>query len=157
MTIFFGFAVLALALDRAAKLAVQQLATLGDRIVLIRGLVEVRYTHNTGMALGFLSGHLVAGILLPLVAMALGAFVLWKFKPSRFVMLGAGLVFGGFLGNFMDRILFGYVVDMIYFPWMPFFICNGADIAITFGAVLMGFSLLFRPGDWQEKEVRHDG
>ncbi|HPF87682.1 MAG TPA: signal peptidase II [Candidatus Limiplasma sp.] len=151
MTVFWSIAGVTLVLDRVAKLLAQQLMSPGERMIVLRGVLELRFTYNTGMALGILSGHLVAGILLPLLAMAAGVFILRKFKLSRFVLIGVGLIVGGFLGNFADRILFGSVVDMIYFPWLPYFICNPADIAITFGAAMLGFSLLFRAGDWQEK------
>ena len=153
MAVFWMIAGITLLADRAAKLAAQGAMALGERIVLIRGVLELRFTHNTGMALGMLAGHTVAGIVLPLLAMAVGIFVLRRYRLSAFLLVAAGLIFGGFLGNFLDRVLFGYVVDMIYFPWLPFFICNPADVAITGGAVLLGCSLLFRPKDWQERQA----
>ena len=156
---FWIISALVILADRAAKLLAQQWMTLGERIVWIGGLLELRYTHNTGMALGFLSGYTIAGIILPLVAVAAGIVLLRRYRLSRFMRIAAALIFGGFAANFVDRVLLGYVVDMIYFPWLPFFICNLADIAITFGAVLTGVSLLFRPKDWQPKhaeEQKHD-
>ncbi|MBE0601993.1 MAG: signal peptidase II [Firmicutes bacterium] len=153
MTALWIVSALVVLADRAAKLLAQQYMALGERIVWIGGLLELRFTHNTGMALGFLSGYTVAGIVLPLVAVAVGIVLLRKYRLSRFVMAAAALIFGGFVGNFIDRVFLGYVVDMIYFPWLPFFICNLADIAITAGAVLTGISLMFRPGDWQPKRA----
>ena len=152
MTAFFILAALTTVLDRAAKLLAQQGMTLGQHIVVLPGVLELRFTHNTGMALGFLSGHAAAGIVLPLLAVIAGVLVLRRFRLSAFLLSAAGLVLGGFLGNFIDRVFFGYVVDMIYLPWLPYFICNPADIGITAGAVLIGVSLLFRPKDWQAKE-----
>ena len=153
MTIFWILAGLTLLIDRAAKLTAQNAMALGERIVVLRGVLELRFTHNTGMALGFLSGYAAAGIILPLVAVIVGILILRRYSLSRFVLAAAGLILGGFLGNFLDRILFGYVVDMIFFPWLPFFICNAADIAITAGTVLIGISLLFRPQDWQARNA----
>ena len=91
--------------------------------------------------------------MLPLLAVGAGVLMLRKYRLSRFVLAAIGLILGGFLGNFLDRVLFGYVVDMLYFPWLPFFICNPADIAITAGAALIGVSLLFRPNDWQTRHA----
>ncbi|HPJ01415.1 MAG TPA: signal peptidase II [Candidatus Limiplasma sp.] len=157
MTFFWIVSALVLIADRAAKLLTQQFMMLGQRIVWIGGVLQLRYTHNDGMALGFLSGYTVAGIVLPLIAVAFGVFVLRKYKLSRYLWVAAALIFGGFLANFADRVLFGYVVDMIYFPWLPFFICNIADIAITLGAVLTAISLIFRPGDWELKQAEGAG
>ena len=153
MAIFWIITGVTLLLDRAAKLAAQGAMTLGERILVIPGVLELRFTHNTGMALGILAGHAAAGIVLPLLAMTAGILILRKYKLSAFLLAAAGMIFGGFIGNFLDRVIFGYVVDMIYFPWLPFFICNPADIAITGGAVLLGISLLARPKDWQEKQA----
>lgn len=153
MTFFWILTALTLIADRAAKLIAQNAMTLGERIVVLGGVLELRFTHNTGMALGILSGHTAAGIILPLVAVALGIIILRRYRLSRFVLAAAGLILGGFFGNFIDRIVFGYVVDMVYFPWLPFFICNVADIAITCGAALTGVSLLFRGKDWQERHT----
>ncbi len=158
MTVFWIFAALTAAADRAAKLLAQQGMALGQHIVVLPGVLELRFTHNTGMALGFLSGNAFAGIVLPLLAVGVGVLALRRFRLSGFILTAAGLIAGGFFGNFLDRVLFGYVVDMIYFPWLPYFICNPADIGITAGAVLIGISLLFRPGDWQPriKEKAHE-
>lgn len=150
---FWLLSVLVVLIDRIAKLLTLRLMTYGERIVLLGGVLELRFTHNTGMALGFLSGFTAAGIVMPLVAIGAGIVLLRRYRLSPFVLAAAALIFGGFLANFIDRVLFGYVVDMIYFPWLPFFICNAADIAITCGAVLTGISLLFRPKDWQPKRA----
>jgi len=80
-----------------------------------------------------------------------------RYRITRFTAVACGLVMGGFIGNFGERILHGYVLDMIYFPWLPWFVCNAADIFICFGVALLAFSLLMRPQDWQEKsEVTKD-
>jgi signal peptidase II len=157
MTYLWVFAVLTVAADRAAKWIAQGTMAYGQRIVALGGVLELRFTHNTGMALGLLSGYTAAGIVLPLLAVGLGVLILRKYRLSRFVFVAAGLILGGFIGNFLDRVLLGYVVDMIYFPWLPFFICNVADIAITAGAVLAGISLLFRPQDWRPRVAKGAG
>ena len=157
MTVLWVLAALTVAADRAAKWIAQGAMAYGQHIVALGGVLELRLTHNTGMALGLLSGYTAAGIVLPLLAVAAGVLILRKFRLSKFILAAAGLILGGFIGNFLDRVLLGYVVDMIYFPWLPFFICNVADIAITAGAVLTGISLLFRPGDWQARGTEGTG
>jgi signal peptidase II len=158
MTAFWILAAAAVAADRIVKLAVQNAMAYGAHAVMISGVLELRYTHNTGMALGFLSHVAAAGIVLPLIAVGIGIIVLRRYRLSRFVFIAAGLILGGFFGNFLDRVIYGYVVDMVYFPWLPYFICNVADVAITCGAVLIGISLLFRAKDWLPKnaEDAHD-
>lgn len=72
------------------------------------------------------------------------------YRMTPFTRTACGLILGGFLGNFIQRLISGYVLDMIYFPWLPFFVCNVADICICFGVALLAFSLLLRPQDWEE-------
>lgn len=139
----------ALALDAASKWLSARL--LGSQTVAVGRFVSLTLTRNTGMALGILQGSRLAGILLPLAVVACGFWLMRRYRTTPFTQTACGLVLGGFLGNFLQRLFQGYVLDMLYFPWLPWFVCNVADIAICFGAALLCISLLARPQDWQEK------
>ena len=138
-------------LDRAAKLMALANLALGEQIVFLPGVLEWRLTHNQGMALGLLSGYTFLNLVLPIAVVALGFFVLRRYRHTAFTRMGMAFIAGGFLGNLFDRLSMGFVVDMVYFPWMPWYICNLADIAISCGVVLLAISLLFRPDDWHLK------
>jgi signal peptidase II len=100
--------------------------------------------HNTGAAFGFLSS---AGgwqnVFFIIVALAAGVFILWMYRrlsaQDGLLAIGLMLVLGGALGNLVDRLIHGYVIDFIdvyYGTWhWPAF--NVADSAITIGAVLL--------------------
>ena len=149
MGILTGTALGALILDLASKLLAA--GTLGETSVRLGGLVEFRLTHNTGMAFGMLADSRLANLLLPLTVIFCGWLLIRRYRPTAFTRIAAGLVLGGFAGNFGERLLHGYVTDMLYFPWLPWFVCNAADICICFGVALLAFSLLTRPQDWEEK------
>ena len=143
-------AALALALDQLTKLWAQGL---GDaRLVLIPGVVGLRYAENTGMAFSLLSGRpwllgvLSAGLIL------LGALVLRRYRLGALPSVAAMLMLGGAAGNMLDRLLRGYVVDMVETLFIQFPIFNLADACLTVGCVLMAWSLIFRPKDWREKK-----
>ena len=129
----------------------------GD-VTAIPGLLILRLTHNNGIALGLMSGNQIALLILPVVIVLGGWLMLPKYEPTRLVRLACGLILGGFAGNYLERLLQGYVVDMLYFPFMPWFVCNVADVAVCFGVALMVISLLLRPQDWSEKNAddRHE-
>lgn len=105
-----------------------------------------RYVENPGAAWGFLSGSASAYRTPFFLAVSLGAmgFILQYFRRShaeqRTLRVALGLVFGGALGNFVDRIRLGYVIDFIdwhlkdTFYWPTF---NVADAAITVGVLLL--------------------
>ena len=147
--LFWIIALFALITDALSKLLAASF--LMESAVRIGWLVELRLTYNTGMALGLMANQALAGIVLPLAAVLCGWLMMRRYQITRFTAAACGLVIGGFAGNFGERLLFGYVRDMIYFPWMPWFVCNVADICICFGVATLAFSLLFREQDWQEK------
>ena len=146
LTVTFTFA-----LDRLTKAIALAQLTLGARQTALAGVLEWRLTHNQGMALGFLSGRPVLIFVLPLLAILGGWLLLRQYRTTAFTRFALALVVGGFLGNMLDRALLGYVPDMIFFPWMPWYICNFADVAICIGVALLAVSLIFRPEDWRLK------
>lgn len=103
--------------------------------------ISLFYTHNEGIAFSMLSGA-GAG---PLIALALGvsAFVIWLWHDSppqrRLSHFGFALIIGGAIGNLIDRIRLGYVIDYFLFhlPQWSFAVFNFADAAITVGAGLV--------------------
>ena len=119
----------------------------------IPGLLTLRLTHNDGIALGLMSGNQIALLVLPVVIVLCGWLMLRKYHITTYTRIACGLILGGFLGNYLERLLQGYVVDMLYFPFLPWFVCNVADVAVCFGVVLLVISLLFRPQDWREKNA----
>lgn len=157
MLAFWGILAAVAALDRAAKLWAGAALKAGENLVAIAGVLEMRYTQNTGMALGFLSGQWLASLALPVAAVVVWVLLGRRYQPTPYKGAASALMLGGFAGNFLDRLLFGYVVDMIYFPWLPWFVCNVADIAISAGVAMLVLSLLLRPGDWREKHGEDEG
>lgn len=145
-------ALAALALDAGTKLAAAHLLT--HKSVLLAGLAELRLAHNTGMALGIFSQTEWAGLLLPAAAVICGTLLMRRYRITAFTAVSCGLILGGFVGNYGQRLLQGYVLDMIYFPFLPWFVCNVADICICLGVALLAFSLLFRPQDWEERKTK---
>ena len=125
------------AFDQAVKLwAVRVLKPIGD-IPLIQGIFHLNYVENRGSAFGlFLDQRLLFMVLTPVVLAAI-TFALWRgmiqTKTGKWSMY---LLFGGAVGNYIDRIVRGYVVDLFYFKLIDFPVFNIADIFICSGAVL---------------------
>ena len=129
--------------DQATKLlALRKLAGRGE-VEALPGLLHLNFSENTGASLGMLEGQ--RWLLVAASVLAAGV-ILWLIVGKKFTgkpeLLGLSFVLGGAVGNLIDRVARGVVVDMLYFPWiekippLPSFICNVADIFITFGAVI---------------------
>lgn len=139
-------ALLALAVlvcDQIAKAIVESEITIGEQIDVI-GPLEFTLTHNRGVAFGLAGG---AGAPLVLVTFVALGVVLYLFSrdPARpWMWVAVGLLAGGAIGNLVDRIRLGQVTDFIDLPpWPPF---NLADVAITFGVILLVILYLFDAG-----------
>jgi signal peptidase II len=139
------------ALDQLTKLLVLQRIPLHDTVPVIPGLLNLTNVRNTGAAFGMLNGSDFAYKPLVVAGLAIVALlgILWyaqKFAgdawPARY---GFVLIVAGALGNLIDRVTLGYVVDFVDFyvgSW-HFWAFNVADSAITIGAVLFAADTLF--------------
>lgn len=119
--------------------------------VLIPGVLALHSTRNTGMALGLMTGRPLVILALGAVLIVLGLRLLRGMRLSGLAPLSLSLIAGGAIGNALDRLLLGYVRDMLEFLFVDFYIFNVADVGVVCGAALCAVSLLFRPQDWREK------
>ena len=116
---------------------------------LIRGVLHLTYLENTGAAFGFLAGFggavwVLTGVKLVLLVLALVYFVKLPLDTRFiFVRIPVVMIFAGGVGNLIDRVRLGFVVDMLAFSFMDFPVFNLADVYVTVGAFLFVFLVLF--------------
>ncbi len=144
MIVQFLTVVLLTALDQITKLwAVKSLRPVGE-IPIIEGVFNLRYVENTGAAFSILQGKTFLLTVIPIVACAVMIYILAAGKMrSRLGTWGVTLIFSGALGNLIDRIFRGAVVDMFDFELINFPVFNVADICVTVGAVLFFIYAIF--------------
>lgn len=109
-------------------------------IVLLPGVLELKYLENTGMAFGLLEGKKVFFLIMCLLFFVLGFYLFLRIPKERYylpLLLILFLMLSGALGNFIDRAWRGYVVDFIYFCLIDFPIFNLADIYVVCGSILL--------------------
>jgi len=127
--------------------------SLEGSVTLIPKVLALTYAENTGMAFSLFSGRAWALGVVSAMCILVGWLVLRKYRLGGLSRTAAMLMLGGAVGNMIDRVLRGYVVDMFEVLFMDFAIFNVADAALTVGTVLMATSLLFRPKEWQDKST----
>ncbi len=147
-----GVAGLVMIFDQISKAAIYKTLSLYQSISVIPGFFNITHIHNPGVAFGFMANHnssFLSMIFLAVSAVAL-MLILYFYKntPKTHPMLATGfaLIFGGALGNMIDRIRFGKVVDFLDFyikdlHWPAF---NIADSAISVGVAIFLFHLVFK-------------
>lgn len=141
-----AFIIVALLLDQLIKYLVEQRLPFEQMVDVVPHLALYR-TWNEGVAFSFLSG--MSGWAIVVMRLAIVAFILWWWRssehPSPLSHLGFCMVVAGAIGNIVDRLIYGHVVDYVLFhteTW-SFAVFNLADSLITVGAVLIGFCEIF--------------
>ena len=117
-----------------------------EPFVIIEGVFQLRYLENRGAAFGMMQGQQTVFVIMASVAVLAIAYMYFKlpwkkrFHPLRAVGL---CIAGGAVGNLIDRVMLGYVVDFFYFELIDFPIFNVADIYVTCSTVILAFLILF--------------
>ena len=139
--------VIIIALDQISKYWVINNIGPTDSITVIPDVIDFVYVKNTGAAFSFLADKTYGIILLSCISVAFCVGVVWfmiKKKPqNKLLTISLALMLSGALGNVIDRIFRGYVVDFIETTFIKFPVFNVADIAITLGAALVIIFVLF--------------
>ena len=99
---------------------------------------HLTFVKNEGAAFGMLSDHRWVFMIFSTVAIIALAVYLFRFPPkSRFVQITLAMIIGGGIGNMIDRVLLGYVIDFLDFTLINFAVFNVADCFVTVGAFLL--------------------
>lgn len=138
----FWVVLIILFFDRLTKILVVKNLPLSESRPVIRGYFHLTLVHNRGAAFGILKNHLYLFVLTSVIAIVLIFLDLYKHRHKNISLYNLSLVFilSGAIGNLIDRLYFGYVIDFLDFRIWPVF--NIADSAITVGAVLLGWNII---------------
>lgn len=147
LTFFVIFIIIA---DQFIKYLIVNNMFLGQSIPLITDILHLTYILNSGAAFGILENQRLFFIFIAIILIF--AIVYFRIKIlhlSKLFQLGIAMLFSGAIGNMIDRIFIGKVVDYIDFRVWPIF--NLADIAIVCGCIIVIYELLF-----MEQKHSHD-
>jgi signal peptidase II len=133
--------VIILSLDRITKFLVTKDLILNQPVPVIKGIFNLTLIHNRGAAFGILKNQTLFLTFTSLFAIILIYFNLRGNKHSKLSILSLSLILAGAIGNLIDRLFFGYVIDFLDFQVWPVF--NVADSSITIGAILLAWFILF--------------
>ncbi len=139
---WLGLSALVIVLDQLSKAWITSHFVLGESLTVL-GVFDLVLAHNTGAAFSFLSD--AGGMqrwLFTVIAVVASVWIVWLLRrhgAQTLFALALSLILGGALGNLIDRIAYGHVVDFLHFHWnehyFPAF--NIADSAISCGAFLL--------------------
>lgn len=117
---------------------------LGDAQSIIPNILSFTYVQNTGAAWSIFEGQMGFFTVITLIAVAVVTYLMIRYRnENKLFILGLSFVLAGALGNFIDRIRLGYVVDMFQTDFMNFPIFNVADMALCIGVGLIFIYTIF--------------
>ena len=130
-------------LDQLIKYFVYNYLKPIDSIEVIPGLFSLDYVENKGAAFGMMANMRWVFIVFTIVVIAIILFIVFKKRiTNKLFVASAILLIGGGIGNLIDRIFLGYVIDYLSLSFFPP-VCNFADYCITVGTVLLLVYMLF--------------
>ena len=142
--------------DQVTKLLVLQHIPLYSQVEAIPGLFHLTYVQNTGAAFSSFEGMrwLFVALFAVITVLVLVEYFKKRMPFSTFERWCIAAIYGGGMGNIIDRIRLGYVVDMIEVDFMNFPVFNVADCFITCGCILLIVHLAFFNKEFWKEETK---
>lgn len=134
--------ILGLVLDQMVKMAIVKNIGLSEQKPVIKGVLSLTHLRNNGAAWSILEGQQWFFVLTTVLVLAVAIWFWLKNLSKNWYAIGLTLIISGALGNFIDRVRQGYVVDMFQLDFINFPIFNVADILLSIGFVVLFIGVL---------------
>ncbi|NME35735.1 signal peptidase II [Fusobacterium sp. FSA-380-WT-3A] len=142
-------------LDQLTKIQIENNFFIGDSLAIIQDFFHITYVQNRGIAFGIFQGKInLISVFTVIAIIGIIYYFLKTFKKSSFLeKLAYMLIISGAIGNMIDRIFRGYVVDMIDFRGIWSFVFNMADVYINIGVAVILLDMFIKAKkDLKEKK-----
>ena len=147
---FWGVSLGIVVADQVTKAIVRSTLAPNASVSVIPGFIDLIHVHNSGVAFGFLNDldlpakGLITTALAAVALFGIAFYARHVRHDERYARLGLSMILGGAVGNLIDRLRIGYVVDFVdlYIRSWHFWAFNVADASITIGAILVFADLL---------------
>ncbi|UAL54181.1 MULTISPECIES: signal peptidase II [Metabacillus] len=152
--LYYIIALVIIALDQLTKWLIVNELEIGERIPVIENVLYITSHRNQGAAWGILQGQMwFFYVITVIVVIGLVIYIQKYAKDQRLMGIALGLMLGGAIGNFIDRVIHQEVVDFVqtYIGTYPFPIFNIADSALCVGVALLFIVMLFEGKQEKEK------
>lgn len=153
----FFIAVIAFFMDQIFKTLIADNVLANEKIIILNNILSFTKVYNTGAAFGiFQDKILFLSLFSIIITVIISVYLVKTGKTLDFInKISWGLILGGTVGNFIDRLYFGYVLDFIRIDFVDFPVFNIADICINIGALLLIFHLVIS-GQRIERSIKNN-
>jgi len=138
--VVFSAALIVVLLDQLTKFLIKQNLQLTQSIPIMKNILHLTYVTNNGSAFGLFKGFNLIFVIFSVIAVFVVSYFINRVKENeKALQFAVGLLLGGTIGNLIDRLIFGHVIDFIDLRIWPVF--NVADSAVTISIILLIFLL----------------
>lgn len=139
----FIISFIVLVLDQLSKMFAT-MYLVNNTVTVIPNFFKLEYALNTGAAWSLFNNHQVLLIIISIILMIILLFLIKRFKMNNRNSIAFGLLFGGIVGNLIDRLFNSYVIDFLSFKIFNYDypIFNIADIAVVIGVIFLIFAII---------------
>ena len=134
--------ILGIVLDQVVKIVIVKNIKLSEQKPVLKGRLSLTHLRNNGAAWSILEGQQWFFVLTTVIVLAVAIWFWLKNLSKNWYAIGLTLIISGALGNFIDRVRQGYVVDMFQLDFINFPIFNVADILLSIGFVVLFIGIL---------------
>lgn len=140
-SIYLAIVLILVTFDYIIKTKIKTIMQLGDSIDVIKNFFSITYVQNTGAAFGMFKNQKILFLIVGIVAILILVYSFSK-TDSKIAKISISMVISGAIGNIIDRLLYGFVVDMFDFHAIWSYVFNFADVCVVLGVALLSFSIL---------------
>ena len=139
-----------ISIDQISKyIALNYLKDIGS-MPIIENIFHLTYVENRGAAFGILQDNQFIFIIVAILAMVVGLSYIYKYKLSLLAKSSIVLIISGAIGNMIDRVRLGFVVDFFDFRIIWAYVFNIADVFVVIGTILLCIHIIFFDNDNKE-------
>lgn len=131
----FLITIAVIATDRITKFYIEEFLELGESINVISSVFSITRVNNVGAAFGMLKGYSFVFIIAALAVIIMFIYFYSEIIKNNYLIISSSLILGGTIGNMLDRIYFGYVIDYLNIAFWPTF--NISDACLTVGVFML--------------------
>lgn len=158
-SVIISIMILFILLDQTTKILVKEFLTYGEGLAIIPNFFYLEYIHNEGAAWGMFAGNKFIILGMPLIGIVIFSYLisLGNLKTKKVYTIGLFLMIAGTIGNYLDRIILGYVIDFLSFRFGSYHFPNFniADSCLVIGVILFATDLLILDGRRKNYNEEH--
>lgn len=149
----FMVAVAIIIVERIIKFYIVDNLRAGESIPIVGNVLMITRSENLGAGFGMLQGQNWIFIIAAVIVLAMIVYFYNQIVYDRILVFASSFILAGTVGNMMDRIFFGHVIDYIYLSFWPTF--NLSDMSLTAGVILLIIYMYYWQKEPEEKEARY--